>query len=327
MDQKLICEKRALELINKLSDAGISLSEEFINYLVTPYKIEARATILPGGPEKLKKFYSDVEQTVDLCINGFANQKYSPEKFDKVFQLILNEIQFTDILAEKKEPDFDLLIKSILNLNGTYTDEDFKKVTSLCRKTPPSTIVEFLAKYKPTVKQAELYFNVIKNQEATFENFPIEKFSSLTNGDISNISDIIKPLNEPRIRSEHALEKYGILKFVDAFSKFHLNEKETRDFAFKLGKEKGKNAGTPDDLERLAKIITNKELSDKEKEQFAEIRTSYKTIEDLDKAMQDAIDYANQSWSDWAYEAFWGALGYDTKSPLVGTQQTPNDES
>jgi len=116
MDQKLICEKRALELINKLSDAGISLSEEFINYLVTPYKIEARATILPGGPEKLKKFYSDVEQTVDLCINGFANQKYSPEKFDKVFQLILNEIQFTDILAEKKEPDFDLLIKSILNL-------------------------------------------------------------------------------------------------------------------------------------------------------------------------------------------------------------------
>jgi len=43
--------------------------------------------------------------------------------------------------------------------------------------------------------------------------------------------------------------------------------------------------------------------------------------------MQDAIDYANQSWSDWAYEAFWGALGYDTKSPLVGTQQTPNDES
>ncbi len=168
--------------------------------------------------------------------------------------------------------------------------------------------------YDNLSKPKEDLYNLISSKAALDETLILEQINQLSDNAATLLYSTFEFLGDSRVKGQVVIDTYGASKFLEVFSKYEFDNMQARLFAFKLALEKSKYAAVPDDLERLAKIMTNSALTDAQKQSLADHRDTHQNLESLDKAIKNIVEpKAEPTFMD----SFWSFFGYDTNNELV----------
>lgn len=121
---------------------------------------------------------------------------------------------------------------------------------------------------------------------------------------------------------KETVENYGASKIIDVVSKYNFDDKQLREFTFKLAKEKGKFAGNSDDLDRLAKIIVAPDWSWVDKWKLMDVRDSYGSLELLEEVLAKPVE--GEGWLTWLSKKIWGEPKVE---PVPEVNEEPIEET